>query len=362
MTAAVVVTVAAVVEASELTSMERVAMLRRAQVWQPRDTARLNLRIGPDEPEGFKPEQRVVCDHVDKKTTGHSPKLICRLGDGDEVKVKYGEDNGEVYGEVAATRLLWALGFGADRMYPVQIVCRGCSARLGGTPSLDPPGRLFTIAAIERKMPGRELVGKDIQGWKWAELDFPTETDGGAPKAHRDALKLMAAFLQHTDNKAEQQRLICLDPVKKGEEASCRHPMMMLNDLGLTFGRANEFNVQSRSSVNLERWAKTPVWTEDQGCVAQLGGSVTGTLENPEISEAGRAFLADLLMRLSDSQLRDLFTVARFDKRARAPHETGKAPASIDEWVQAFKAKRDQIAERHCPAGPAETAAGSRGH
>ena len=33
---------------------------------------------------------------------------------------------------------------------------------------------------------------------------------GGAPRAHRDAMKLLAVFLQHTDTKPEQQRIVCL--------------------------------------------------------------------------------------------------------------------------------------------------------
>ena len=33
---------------------------------------------------------------------------------------------------------------------------------------------------------------------------------GGAPRAHVDALRLLAVFLAHWDNKAENQRLVCL--------------------------------------------------------------------------------------------------------------------------------------------------------
>ena len=76
----------------------------------------------------------MVCDYVEKKMTGHSPKFTCVIAPDDEVKLKFGRDNGEVYGEVAATRLLWALGFGADTMYPVKVLCRKCPLRLGGTP------------------------------------------------------------------------------------------------------------------------------------------------------------------------------------------------------------------------------------
>jgi len=82
--------------------------------------------------------------------------------------------------------------------------------------------------------------------------------------------------------------------------------------------------------------------------VAELGRSFGGTLTNPRISEAGRAFLAGLLVQLSDAQLRDLFEAARVNLRPRGPGEDSP-PASIDEWVAAFKLKRAQIVDQHCP-------------
>ena len=46
---------------------------------------------------------------------------------GEIVKIKYGRSNPEVYTEVAATRLLAALGFPADRMFVINRVrCFGC--------------------------------------------------------------------------------------------------------------------------------------------------------------------------------------------------------------------------------------------
>ena len=48
------------------------------------------------------------------------------LPDGEVVKVKYGH-TGEIHAELAASRLLAALGFGADRMYLVpRLRCFGC--------------------------------------------------------------------------------------------------------------------------------------------------------------------------------------------------------------------------------------------
>ena len=84
----------------------------------------------------------------------------------DEVKVKFGGANGEVYAEVASTRLLWALGFGADRMYPVKVLCRKCPAEFGGTEMCD-GNRLFDPATIERKMPGKDYPGPPGPGKNW---------------------------------------------------------------------------------------------------------------------------------------------------------------------------------------------------
>jgi hypothetical protein len=82
--------------------------------------------------------------------------------------------------------------------------------------------------------------------------------------------------------------------------------------------------------------------------VANLSRSYSGTLKNPVISEQGRAFLANLIMQLSDKQLEDLFTVARVQLRPRWPDNGRSGYPTIQEWVDAFKAKRAEIAGRTC--------------
>jgi hypothetical protein len=306
----------------------------------------MDLKAGPPRPDAFRPRETVECDYLDVKLSGASPKFACRIGAEDELKVKFGGANGEVYGEVAATRLLWALGFGADAMYPARVICRGCPESFGGVAKLD-GRRLFDPSAIERKMPGTELTTGDRNGWSWAELDLIDERAGGAIEAQRDALKLLAAFLQHGDNKPAQQRLVCLDD-SEVDTASCTRPFMMINDLGLTFGRANFGNTNVTGSVNLRAWSETPVWKNTDGCTANLSKSFTGTLKDPVISEQGRRFLADLLVQLSDPQLHDLFELARVDLRPRSPENGRSGFPTINEWVHAFKQKRADIVNRRC--------------
>jgi hypothetical protein len=330
---------------------ERPSVLARAQVWRATDIPTMNITAGPAGPGAFALQADVECNYLDKKLSGRSPKFACMIGENDELKVKYGGTNGEVYGEVLASRLLWALGFGADHMYSVRIICRGCPAELGGIVR-ENGDRVFDPATIERKMPAAELS----DAWGWGELEAIDERAGGAPRAHRDALKLLAVFIQHTDSKPEQQRMVCLDGPAAAEQdpedegiAPCARPFLIIQDVGVTFGRASTFNDNTKSSVNLSKWFATPVWKDDTGrCVGNLPQSFTGTLDDPVISEGGRQFLASLLEQLSDDQIRDLFEVSRVTLRVRKPGDARSGFPTVDEWVSAFKQKRTEIVNRRC--------------
>lgn len=325
-------------------TIDRSTVLAGAQLSVPIDPARIDLRRGPADVAGFEPGQQVRCRYEQLTLGGNSPKFACTLASGESVKVKYGSTNGEVVAEVAATRLVWALGFAADRMYPVDIVCDGCPSTMAGTRRAD-GALLVTPATIERRYPAPSPPGVD-DGWTWRELELVSEEKGGASHAERDALKLLAVFLQHTDTKMPQQRIVCAGHVAGFR---CEHPLLMLNDLGLTFGRASRTNANAVSSANFVAWSETPVWRGSEGCTGNLPRSFTGTLEHPSIGEAGRALLAERLARLTDQQLQELFTVARMDRRSRDPRTPHAPPASVGEWVGAFKAKRAELASRRCP-------------
>ena len=310
----------------------------------------MNLLAGPQGKGALPPGADIKCDYLEKKLSGSSPKFDCAISATDSARVKYGATNGEIEGTVAASRLLWALGFGAAPAYPVRVICRGCPAdpwvnrkRVNGTHVFDP-------AIVERLPEGREMKTGNDSGWGWQELDLVDPSHGGASRAQLDALKLLAVLMQHTDNKAAQQELIC-QPGRAPHDESCARPFLFLRDVGLTFGHGNFSNSAATGSVNFVAWSKTPIWRDAGTCVGHLSRSHTGTLGDPTISEAGRAFLARLLVQLSDKQLHDLFAVAQVTRRSRDPKETLAAPgASVDEWVAAFKQKRDEIVSKRCPS------------
>jgi len=68
---------------------------------------------------------------------------------------------------------------------------------------------------------------------------------------------------------------------------------------------------------------------------------VRGKAEYRNRLACGRRFLVKLLEQLSDAQLADLFSGARFDK----PRNALKGTTSIPEWVRVFKSRVRTISD-----------------
>ena len=330
---------------------ERIDALSRATVWQPPPPiARASFAIDPKQPK------EISCTFEISQLNGTAPKFECRLPDGDKIRVKYGRSP-EIPSEVASTRLLHALGFGADNMTLVEKVrCYGCPAEpfmtmktlgFAGAEKLygkvmDPKdSKEFEWAAIERKHAGRTIETEEVEGWAFFELDLIDPKKGGAPRAHVDALRLLAILLAHWDNKSENQRLVCLSKTWP-EGRPCQQPFLLLQDVGATFGPRK---------VDFEGWEKTPVWSDRAGCALSMealpyGG---GTFNATRVSEAGRQFIVHLLTQLDDAQIEDLFSGARFHlhRGGSLPVRLsgGSAPRPLSEWVRVFRLRQKQISD-----------------
>jgi hypothetical protein len=344
----------------KLSVAERQQVMERARVWQAIDTSKVDLIRGPVLPASQRIPAQTACTFFfpDKPLSGMTPKFECDLGKNDVVKVKYGEKNGEVFAEVAGSRLLWALGFAADVMYPSRVTCRNCPADPFATSGADwqrgSPTAVETVvydpAIIERES-GDKIEVPDYEGWSWTELDKLGTRDGGATRAQIDAFKLLAVFIQHSDSKPGQQELVCPDGRKrkdaKGNE-TCTEAWLVVKDLGGSFGKATMLNT---SKMKLSDWDSVAVWKDAKQCIGDLPRSLTGTLDNPQISEAGRRFLSQRLAMLSDKQIRDLFTVSKVEQRGEEIEVNGKKrPVTVDDWARVFKRKRSEIAAARCPA------------
>ena len=164
----------------KLSVAERQQVMERANIWRPLNTSSLDLVRGPVLPTSQRIPAQVACTFVfpDKALGGTTPKFECDLGKDDVVKVKYGEKNGEVYAEVAASRLLWALGFQSDVMYPARVTCRNCPADpfaasqadwQRGSPKVVST-KQFDPAVVERES-GSKVEVPGYEGWAFPELD-----------------------------------------------------------------------------------------------------------------------------------------------------------------------------------------------
>ena len=227
------------------------------------------------------------------------------------------------------------------------------------------------------------------QGWRWGEVDeaianLPEGPLRARQRTHFDALTLLGVFIQHGDRKPEQQRLECrgaLDPragdahpLEEGDDgapvfferpdaSACSEPVIALQDIGATFGGAGRMSKASTAKMNLKAWTNRPVFkpakSSSSGGVPECRGNLTvsmaageGGRGDPRIGEAGRAFLQDRLLLLTDAHVRALMATARVEKlsesQAWRDPKTGTSYTGLDAWVAAFKDKVRQITERRC--------------
>jgi hypothetical protein len=362
------------------TPKDRQAAMHSATLFTPTKIADMDIAQGPPQSKKqfiFHFNDKVTCD-FDKPGSqmgGKTPKFSCKLTkvessggpvqtltpdlDEEPVKVKFGADNREVYAEVISTRLMWALGYYADAWFPVRVVCNNCPDN-PESGSGSAATRNYDQATIVRKADGHKMyeVGKEEEGWSWKELD----QFNGRPTYERDGLKLLGAFMQHSDNKPPQQRLVCdhvsVDQTTTPFTTTCGESRMLVQDVGATFGSGGLFTSNGGAKVNLGNWSGKKLWNKvgNPGtppencpvCQAALTKSLTAHdgLSNPTISEEGRRFLAGLMCQLSDPQIEALFKTARL---AEMPENKGKDEASVVHgWVDAFRAKREQLASGRC--------------
>jgi hypothetical protein len=342
-----------------VTEAARMAALQGARVWRRPATpiAQANLKDNTAGADGFALDSEVSCRLVLEPVGGMTPKFNCELAPKDVVKVKYGETNPELYAEVAATRLLDVLGFGADRMYLVRKVrCAGCppfpfpalkclaETGLGKTcfaGGLDYNRHTEVApAVIERRFAGDRIEATKDQGWAWYELEKIDPARGGSSLAEVDAFRLLAVVLSHWDNKAENQRLVCL-PGARRDDGTCASSFALMQDLGGTFGP---------DKVDLRNWRERPVWADRATCAVSMKSLpfAGATFPDRRISEGGRRLLLGLLEQLTEQQLVDLFTGSGVITYNHV-NAAGRDPRA---WAAAFLDKVRQIRE----GGPCQDA------
>ena len=369
------------------TNQARQRYLAHAIVWRtPPDLSPGDLVHGPTGAFPYTLEQAtshegIPCTfaHPDRKLGGASPKFLCQTTDGRNLRLKYWDPqsqsgNREVFAVVAASRLMWALGFNAVPAMSINVRCDDCPDNpMKGTGHRR--SRRY-VAALQAFWPTPSILSADNldQGWSWRELDaairsLPSGAERLRQRTHFDALALLGVFLQHGDRKPEQQRLYCDAPIdttaaevrggdgrapmlfERSGTVVCPAPAVAILDAGLTFGGAGRTSNGRTATMNLGQWQDKPVFrtTDDRMCRGHLTVSLKagGGEPDPIISEVGRVFLLDQLRRLTPDHVRAIFAAARADQLE--PHRNSSSAAErIDAWVAAFAGKIRQIEAQRC--------------
>ena len=377
------------------------AYLARAVIWRdPRKLSIAGLRNGPAAPlpnaialaRAGKPlECRFEARGEDMG--GKTRKFLCKAPDGQSLRIKYfepGEDaNREVFAEVVAARLLWALGFDADAVFPVTVICADCPE--DPWTGKGPRQRREYVAEYEARYEGTTIVpeAEPDHGWTFGELEtaiasLPPGELRRRQQLHFDALTLAAVFIQHGDRKRSQQRLVCRGTVdaaigdvrnvpledrhesapalfeRPGTPACAGPTVVTVQDPGATFGGAGRRTNKVTAKMHLPSWAEKPVFESDNGHDAtacrgkiSVSGAAGGDARaDPKISEAGRQFLLTQFRRLTPEHVRTLFELARVDQMGER-HEwhdraSGRTYSGVDAWVAVFLDKVAQIDRQRC--------------
>src|SRR3954451_6213830 len=272
----------------------------------------------------------------------------------------------EVFTTLAASRIMWILGFPADHVYPAAAVsCIGCTDDPFGNKLTDNKASLkdapavFKIVSAERELPWDEIDPQDDATWSWT--DTAKFYSGGewshTQKVEFDAYRLALGLIHYYNALPQQNRLDCAEWVQSGEgnPKVCSKPMIYVHDLGSTFGKKRSgfdlFGTNPRGSF--DAWKPQTVFVNPGNC--ELRATLLG---DKQVLKEAQDLMVKRLARLDRDTVKSIFRVARFNmmdqkqvRRLRASGIPNVDEAALDEWTDVFLMRIDDIrAATNCRA------------
>lgn len=254
---------------------ERVAIPQRDLYWGPGGQAMFPVM------EGIR--------YVDRQTGGNNLKFRLREKEGRDWIVKAADESQP---EVAATRLLWGIGYTTEIDYIVPKVSV-------------PKWGNYKNVRFEARPEGMKRSGR----WSWDDNPFKDTPEFAG-------LRIMMAMLNNWDLKDENT--IIFEKDGKAYYA--------ISDLGSSFGKlAKHSDTRSGRSVNKpEDYASSKfIENVDGGTIRFAYTGARSDLMNG-LSVGHARWLVDLLNQLSDKQIQDAFRAANYE-----PEEVATLAASF---------------------------------
>jgi hypothetical protein len=262
---------------------------------EPSDIETRNLFLGAGG-EQMKPDLTKIT-FIEDKPGGFSTKYRVRDASGKEWIAKVSK---EAQPDTAANRLVWALGYETEIAYlvpKVTIVGKG----------------EFENVRFEARPEDIKRIGN----WMWADNRFKNTPEF-------QGLKIMMVLLNNWDIKDDNNEILA----SRSDSGEVLH-RYIISDLGATFGKTGGFLSRSRNKPS--DYVKSNFIKKVEGDVIHFNysGKSGGLFENISVSDA--RWLARLLNRLSDKQIKDAFRSANY-----TTEEVDLLSGALKERIQAL--------------------------
>jgi hypothetical protein len=269
----------------------------KAVMWENTNIRQRDLFYGPGGKQMMPNLSRIT--FIKEEKEGHNKKYRIKDGSGRVWVAKLGR---EARPETAAVRLLWALGYKTEINYLV--------------PSITIPGKgTFKNVRLEARPDNIDRLDE----WKWRDNPFVGTNE-------LQGLKIMMVFFKNWDILDLQNKILEVDG-RNGKELH-----YIVSDLGATFGKLGNNNLPviyrlGRSVGKPRHYNRTILVREVEDGLIELSykGKNRGLFKNITVGQ-GR-WLANLLLQLSDKQIRDAFRAA------------GYSPQDVELYTNSVKSK-----------------------
>ncbi len=251
-----------------------------AVIWESVNVKKQDLFLGPGGASMQPNLSRITL--ISEEKGGYSKKYKIKDGSGSTWVAKIGL---EAQSETAAVRIISAIGYKTDINYLV--------------PRLTIPGKgTFSNVRLEARPDGVKRDGE----WKWGDNPFD-ET-----REYR-GLKIMMAFLNNWDMKKANNVIL-----KKGNGLE-----YAISDLGATFGKMGSNSLPlfwriGRSRNDPQGYSRTRFVKGTSNGKVNLVFNGKNSNQMHDITIADARWLADLLIQLTDRQIRDAFRAANYSQ------------------------------------------------
>jgi hypothetical protein len=270
----------------------------------------------------------------------------------------------EVFTSVAATRIMWVLGFPADHDYPAgSASCIGCTADPFGNKLTDNKASLkdapivFKVVSAERELSWDSIDAENDDTWSWTDA-AKFYSDGEwthRQKVEYDAYRLALGLIHYYNALPQQNRLDCAEWEKGGASRSkvCRRPVIYVHDLGSTFGKKRSaldlLGTNPRGSFSA--WEPQTVFLNPGDC--ELRATLLG---DKQVLKEAQDLMIQRLARLDRETVKSIFRVARLNmmdqrqvQRLRGKGSQNVDEAALDEWTNVFLKRIEEIrTARNC--------------